>query len=219
MTNPSISIEDYLGAIFRLQPKDGQPLPLGELQEYFGFSPISIHEMIQKLVQRGLVEYLPYKGVLLTASGSITAAALVRRHRIWERFLADALKVRTDEAHQLAHDLEHAAPDWITERLFTYLGQPEACPHGSSINEMDAQMSGMPLNRGNVGQTYMLSRIYPENQESLEVAREIGLLPGETVKIIAKNDTETMIEIGEQIKKILPEDLACFWGMDISDGT
>jgi Mn-dependent DtxR family transcriptional regulator len=49
---------------------DGSPLPLGDLQEHFGFSPISIHEMIQKLVQRGLVEYLPYKGVVLTPSGS-----------------------------------------------------------------------------------------------------------------------------------------------------
>jgi DtxR family transcriptional regulator, Mn-dependent transcriptional regulator len=217
LNNPSVSIEDYLGAIFRMQPKDGQPLPLGELQEYFGFSPISIHEMIQKLVQRGLAEYLPYKGVLLTASGSATAAALVRRHRIWECFLADELKVPIDEAHHLAGDLEHAAPDWITERLFSHLGQPDTCPHGSAINKLDVNPSGVPLITGEVGRVFSLSRIYPENTSTLLVARETGMLPGETVRIIEKNDKETIVELRDRKIKIITEDMACFWGMDISD--
>jgi DtxR family Mn-dependent transcriptional regulator len=48
--------------------------------------------------------------VRLSDTGRNTAAALVRRHRIWECFLANELKVPIDEAHHLAHDLEHAAP-------------------------------------------------------------------------------------------------------------
>jgi DtxR family transcriptional regulator, Mn-dependent transcriptional regulator len=218
LSYPSVSIEDYLGAIFRLQPKDGQPLPLGELQEHFGFSPISIHEMIQKLVQRGLAEYLPYKGVLLTGSGTMTAAALVRRHRIWECFLADELQVPIDEAHQLAGDLEHAAPDWITERLFSYIKQPESCPHGNAINELAANPTGIPVIQGEVGREFLLSRIYPENSNSLQIARGTGMLPGETIRIIEKNESEMTIQLRDQIKKINTEDLMCFWGMDISDG-
>jgi DtxR family transcriptional regulator, Mn-dependent transcriptional regulator len=219
MSNPSVSIEDYLGAIFRLQPKDGQPLPLGDLQDHFGFSPISIHEMIQKLVQRGLAEYLPYKGVLLTTIGNTTAAALVRRHRIWECFLAEELNVDIDEAHQLAGDLEHAAPDWITERLFTYIQQPETCPHGNAIDELATNPIGMPVIEGKVGQLFLLSRIYPENTNSLAVARGTGMLPGETIRIIGKNNKETTIEHRDQREKINTEDLSCFWGVDISDGT
>ncbi len=157
MTNSSVSIEDYLGAIFRLQRGGGLPLPLGELQELFGFSPISIHEMVQKLVQRGLAEYLPYKGVLLTPIGYDLAASLVRRHRIWECFLANELQVSIGEAHHLAGDLEHAAPDWITERLFNHLGQPSSCPHGSDINNLGTFPEGRPLSEGVVGQVMRIS--------------------------------------------------------------
>jgi DtxR family transcriptional regulator, Mn-dependent transcriptional regulator len=219
LSNSSVSIEDYLGAIFRLQSKDGQPLPLGELQEYFGFSPISIHEMVQKLDQRGLVEYLPYKGVRLTPHGSMTAAALVRRHRIWERFLADSLLVSTDEAHKLAHDLEHAAPDWITERLYTHLGQPEACPHGNAIDESETWPGVISLDKAEPGMDILLTRISPENENSLQAARDHGLVPGVKVRIVVKDGLETAIEIQRQMKKIKPEDLAFFWGMDISDGS
>jgi len=219
MTTPSISIEDYLGAIYRMEPKDRQPLPLGDLQEHFGFSPISIHEMVQKLVQRGLAEYIPYKGVLLTDTGRTTAAALVRRHRIWECFLANELQVPIDEAHNLAGDLEHAAPDWVTERLFTHLGQPVSCPHGSDISEHDALPEGISLNNGEAGKKYLLTRISPENKNSLHLAREYGLLPGETVRVTGRADGQVLVEINGCDKKIHSEELECFWGMDITDGS
>ncbi len=217
MTNPSVSIEDYLGAIYRLQRQDGSPLPLGDLQEHFGFSPISIHEMIQKLVQRGLVEYLPYKGVVLTPSGSAAAAALVRRHRIWECFLTDGLQVPIDEAHSLAHDLEHAAPDWITERLFTHLLQPEVCPHGNLIQKIEDVSGGITLDTGEAGQVFKLLRIFPEKAASLQLARETGLLPGEVVRIRSKDIERTSLEIRGMKQNIFTEDLASFWGLEINN--
>jgi DtxR family Mn-dependent transcriptional regulator len=219
MTTASVSIEDYLGAIYRMEPKDRQPLPLGELQQHFGFSPISIHEMVQKLVQRGMAEYIPYKGVILTDTGRTTAAALVRRHRIWECFLANELKVPIDEAHNLAGDLEHAAPDWITERLFAHLGQPVSCPHGSDISEQEALPEGISLNNGEIGKKYLLTRISPENNNSLHLAREYGLLPGETLQVTGCEDGQVGFEINGCHKKIQSEELGFFWGMDITDGS
>ncbi len=215
MTYQSTSIEDYLGAIYRLQKQDGVPLPLGDLQDHFGFSPISIHEMVQKLVQRGLVEYLPYKGVMLTPSGFAVAESLVRRHCIWECFLVDGLQVPIDEAHDLAHDLEHAAPDWITERLFSFLLKPEVCPHGNRIQWAVDTSRGISLDSGEVGQVYRLTKIFPEKPASLKLARETGLLPGEVVRILDKNIGKTLLEVDGKKKNFLTEDLACFWGMDI----
>ena len=125
--------EEYLGAIFRLRKGCEDPLPLTFLQTYFGFSPISIHEMVQKLEEKGYLVYIPYRGVLLSRAGEQVAAALVRRHRIWERFLTDMLAIPAENVHQVANQLEHAAPELVTERLSLLLGQPDACPHGSLI--------------------------------------------------------------------------------------
>jgi len=125
--------EEYLGAVFRLRKGPEDPLPLPRLKSYFGFSPISIHEMVLKLEEQGYMVYIPYRGVLLSQAGEQVAAALVRRHRIWERFLTDILAIPAENVHQVANQLEHAAPELVTERLSLLLGQPDACPHGSLI--------------------------------------------------------------------------------------
>lgn len=123
----------YMGAIYRLRETCGNEVPLPEIQKYFGFTLISIHEMIQKLHNDGYVNYARYHGVTLTDKGEQVALALLRRHRIWERFLADELHIPADQVHTIACSLEHAAPEAVTERLAGRLGQPEACPHGSLI--------------------------------------------------------------------------------------
>jgi DtxR family Mn-dependent transcriptional regulator len=126
-------IEEYLGVIYRLRQEPEMPLPLARLQEYFNYSLISIHEMVQKLENQEMLIYTPYHGVVLTAAGDKIAAALVRRHRIWERFLNDLLGIPSDMVHDMAGQLEHAAPELVTERLAEMLGQPDQCPHGSAI--------------------------------------------------------------------------------------
>jgi Mn-dependent DtxR family transcriptional regulator len=52
-------VEDYLGAIYRLRDDPESPVPLSALGEHFGFSPVSIHEMVQKLSQQGWIRYYP----------------------------------------------------------------------------------------------------------------------------------------------------------------
>ena len=217
MTTPSVSIEDYLGAIYRLQNTGSDPLPLGVLQDFFGFSPISIHEMVQKLVQRGLAEYQPYRGVKLTSIGNETAEALVRRHRIWECFLANELQVPIDEAHQLAGDLEHAAPDWITERLFNHLGEPGNCPHGSKIGESNPGLLETQLDKAEIDRELIISRIYPEKDSVLLFAREVGLRPGQKVKVLKIEDSIRKIKLDDSEVKISEETLACIWGIDNND--
>lgn len=123
----------YVGAIFRLRVDDTTPVKLAALREYFNFSPISIHEMVQKLVSAGLIRYIPYHGVQLTPKGETVATSIIRRHRIWERFLTDQLGIPANSVHEIADHLEHAAPELVTERLSKMIGAPKTCPHGSVI--------------------------------------------------------------------------------------
>jgi len=132
----SQAVEMYIAGIFRLRQSPSASVSLRQLQQYFNFSPISIHEMIIKLNDQGLLTYHPYKGVLLTEEGERLATSLIRRHRIWERFLVDSLHFQPEEVHEIADQLEHAAPEEVTDRLSVLLGNPEACPHGSIIPPM-----------------------------------------------------------------------------------
>jgi DtxR family transcriptional regulator, Mn-dependent transcriptional regulator len=129
----SQAVEMYIGGIFRLRETPSDPVSLRQIQHYFQFSPISIHEMITKLESLALLTYQPYKGVILTDEGEKIAASLIRRHRIWERFLVDTLSFLPGEVHNIADQLEHAASEEVTNRLSNFLGDPESCPHGSII--------------------------------------------------------------------------------------
>ena len=78
------------------------------------------------------------RGVTLTPKGSRLAVAAIRRHRIVERFLADLLGYRWDEADALSVTFEHHLPQEVEERLFVALDRPATCPHGFSIPSGDA---------------------------------------------------------------------------------
>ncbi|MHC1785102.1 MAG: metal-dependent transcriptional regulator [Anaerolineaceae bacterium] len=177
------SLEDYIGAIYRLRNSEGEPLPLNKLQEYFGFSPISIHEMITKLNRAELIIYLPYKGVRLSVKGEEIASNLVRRHRIWERFLTDQLKVSWGESHEIAGQLEHAAPDWVTEKLAQLLGNPESCPHGDRIPPVNlSHLEDEVWQVDSVGK-FRISKISPEIPAFLDRLQELDLMPGNEIEV------------------------------------
>ncbi len=193
------TVEEYLGAVYRLRADSKTPLPLSQLAEYFGFSPVSIHEMVQKLNDRGWVLYHPYRGVTLTESGEAAALALLRRHRLWERFLADVLELPWDEAHAIAGQLEHAAPEQVTERLAVFLGDPSVCPHGGPIPPSRGPLFEYCLGSLALGAEARVTRIAPETPERLRLAAELGMVPGRYVKVRAQDDRAIEVEVfGEE---------------------
>ena len=131
-THLSESIESYLANIIRLS-QDGAPVPLSRLAESLGVSSISVNQMCRKLQDQGLVEYVPYKGVSATPTGRESAARVLRRHRLWEVFLIDHLKIDWQEAHEAACELEHKTRDSVVERLDAYLAHPRVSPGGDPI--------------------------------------------------------------------------------------
>lgn len=217
MTKTTVSVEDYVGAIYRLKSGEEEPLPLAVLQEYFGFSPISIHEMVQKLVQRGLADYQPYHGVTLTESGNETALALIRRHRIWEWFLASELLVDLEQVHTLAGELEHAAPDWITERLFVNLGKPEACPHGSQISTFEDDLVEKRLTEFSTGNRVIMTRLFPKTGERIALIKSYSIFPGQILAIKNRDSLNLHIMVDENPYQIPLSDATCVWGLEAND--
>jgi DtxR family transcriptional regulator, Mn-dependent transcriptional regulator len=188
-------VEEYLGAIYRLRSSAEEPLPLSQLTEYFGFSPVSIHEMIRKLDDGGWVNFHPYRGVTLTEAGEASARALLRRHRLWERFLTDSLDIPWDEAHAIAGDLEHAAPELVTERLAEFMGDPDACPHGGPIPPAARQSQEWCLRSLGTGAEARVTRISPETSALLKRVAALNLVPGRRLRIVEQTETETKVEL------------------------
>ncbi len=69
----------------------------------------------------------------LTESGRMEAAAVVRRHRLWELFLTKQLGLPGDHVHRDAESMEHLITPELEAELEAELGHPETDPHGEPI--------------------------------------------------------------------------------------
>ena len=154
MLNFSTSEENYLKTIFHLQTKEDN-VTTNELAEKLHTRPASITDMMKKLKTRKLVNYQPYQGFRLTPEGKKVALSIIRRHRLWEYFLAEKLKFSWDEVHEVAEQLEHVSNKKLIDKLDEYLAFPKFDPHGDPIPDTNGKMetgkqinlSALPVNK------------------------------------------------------------------------
>jgi DtxR family Mn-dependent transcriptional regulator len=200
----SESSEMYLKTILELRNED-EPVAISRVAKRLGVSAVSANEMIKRLVEQGTVEHTPYKGVDLTAEGYGRALSVVRRHRLWERFLVDYLEVPWAEAHDPACQLEHATPDEITEALANFLDNPLTCPHGNEIPAADGTfepVEAIPLNEIEIGGGGRIARIYPEETTLLEHLNKHDICPGKQLvveDVAPYNGPLTIVVDGETV--------------------
>lgn len=128
----TINREDYLKIIYEL---GGEQNKIGtkNIATALKVSPPSVSEMIKKLVDEDYVEYMLYKGVILTPKGLERAKEVKKRHLLWEVFLVEELGYNSEDVHAEAEILEHVTSAKLQERLEKYLDYPEVCPHGTPI--------------------------------------------------------------------------------------
>ncbi len=170
--------EEYLAEIYRLGGREAA-VPLSLLAGQMRYSAASVNEMIRRMEERDLVRYAPYQGVLLTDEGICLALGMLRRHRLWERFLTDLLHLSWDVVHEQACKLEHAASDEVTERLAELLNYPDRCPHGRPVPPPDCRsvehaqaVSLTSLPPGRSGQVAFIAR---EEPDLLRYVESLGL--------------------------------------------
>jgi DtxR family Mn-dependent transcriptional regulator len=84
--------------------------------------------MLKKLADRGYVQYVPYKGAVLTGKGMALAQRVVRKHRLLERFFYDYLGMDLGKVHDEACRMEHSLSDEAALALCDALDNPETCP-------------------------------------------------------------------------------------------
>ena len=128
----TVAEEEYLQALFWLQEAD-LPMTGANVARAMQLSPPTVHEMIGRLIDDGYVARADDKSLSFTDDGREHAEAIVKRHRLIERFLTDVLGIPWDEVHEEAERLEHAMSPVLEERMMAAIGDAKTCPHGHPI--------------------------------------------------------------------------------------
>ncbi len=129
----STAVEDYVKAVYTLDERGLGPVTTTDLAHRLGVSVSSASGMVRKLGELGLVTHLRYRDVGLTRSGGRLALSVLRRHRIVELYLVEALGFLWDEVHDEAEVLEHVISERLLDRMAEKLGNPTRDPHGDPI--------------------------------------------------------------------------------------
>src|SRR5215471_14789175 len=125
-------VSRYLEAVYYMQTEN-EPVRSARLADWLGVSRPTVTVALRRLTRDGMVRLNGRKEIELTERGEQEAAAIVRRHRIMERWLTDALGLDWVTADEEAARLEHAVSDLVEQRLWEALGRPTSCPHGNPI--------------------------------------------------------------------------------------
>ncbi|PZX44433.1 DtxR family iron (metal) dependent repressor [Nonlabens dokdonensis] len=128
----SVSEENYIKAIYHLQ-EDQALVSTNEIAGRMNTKASSVTDMLKKLSDKNLAEYIPYKGARLTENGVRCANQIIRKHRLWEVFLVEKLDFSWDEVHEVAEQLEHIQSQKLIDQLDKHLDYPKKDPHGDPI--------------------------------------------------------------------------------------
>src|SRR5437867_8118118 len=129
---PSEVVAHYLEAIYYIRA-EGEFVRSARLADWLGVSRPTVTVALRRMTRDGMVRQTARKEIELTDRGRQAAAAIVRRHRIMERWLTDTLGLDWVAADEEAARLEHAVSEVVERRLYEALGRPRTCPHGNPI--------------------------------------------------------------------------------------
>jgi len=100
------------------------------------------------------------------------------------------------KVHDEAEQLEHAVSADFEGLLIEKLGTGEACPHGNTAlmnKPADRRRRGMrPLDEAQPDQRLRVVSVFERDRKLLEYLEGLGVRPGVTVDVVARNYDETL---------------------------
>jgi DtxR family Mn-dependent transcriptional regulator len=191
----TVAEEEYLQTMFWLE-EAGLEITGANIARAMQLSPPTVHEMIGRLEEDGYVERGDDKSLTFTDRGRGEAEAIVKRHRLIERFLTDVLGIPWDEVHEEAERLEHAMSPVLEERMLAAIGDAKTCPHGHPIVE-GAREEGALLADVEPGASVRIRRFENEAEELLHYLKQAGLHPELEGKVESSSDDEVVLSSDE----------------------
>ncbi|MEM6720959.1 MAG: metal-dependent transcriptional regulator [Bacteroidota bacterium] len=198
----TLSEENYLKAIYHLSDMTDGGISTNAIAERMNTKASSVTDMIKKLSEKGLVHYKRYKGSELTEKGTLVAANIIRKHRLWEVFLVEKLNFTWDEVHDVAEQLEHIKSEKLIDQLDAFLGFPKRDPHGDPIPDKDGNISDhadVLLITLDANEKGIIVGVKDSSSSFLKYLDKQGITLGKKIKVIDKEPFDNSMKI--RIKK------------------
>ncbi len=209
----SFTEENYLKAIYHLSEGNMMAVSTNQIAEMTNTKAASVTDMLKKLSEKKLINYIKYQGVTLTDSGVNAAVNIVRKHRLWEFFLVEKLGFKWDEVHDIAEELEHINSETLINRLDDFLGNPAADPHGDPIPDRSGKIKQKKLVKISdmqPGESGIVSGVSEHSSMFLKLLEKMGLTLGTRITIseLIEFDGSIMLMIDQKTERTISREVA-----------
>ncbi|WP_197021763.1 metal-dependent transcriptional regulator [Brevibacterium sp. VCM10] len=205
MPRPAVTrmVEDYVTLIWKAYEWPGGRPSTTEMAEQLGVTASTVSANLKKLARDGYIDYEPYGQIVLTDAGRRIAVEIVRRHRIVESYLVEALGLTWDQVHDEADRLEHAVSDLVLERMNAAMGSPQRDPHGDPIPDADGRTAEFPsrrLQETPPGVEVEVVRVSDRSPELLRYLTDRGIVIGTKLQVrsISSAASSIAVSIGDE---------------------
>src|SRR5450759_72056 len=195
----SATVEEYLETVYNMSMEDEVVIG-ARLAEKFRVAPPTVTEMLKRLVRDGYIEMDNRRQVTLTEAGNQAAEAVLRRHRLTERFLVDMLGMQWHQVHEEACRLEHFISGAVEARVITALNNPTTCPHGNPIpgSVVNARsylkdhgaIRLLTVPTGDLVTILCISEVVEDEEALILYLHEKSLTPGTCVTVLAQESKD-----------------------------
>ncbi|MBW4094355.1 MAG: metal-dependent transcriptional regulator [Acidobacteria bacterium] len=124
--------EMYLRTILELEEENIVPLR-ARIAERLHHSGPTVSQTVGRMERDGLVIVSGDRHLELTDDGRSKATAVMRKHRLAERLLADVIGLDWAFVHEEACRWEHVMSTKVEQRIFELLDRPADSPYGNPI--------------------------------------------------------------------------------------
>lgn len=186
----SVSEENYIKALYHLQNGD-QLVSTNDIANSMETKASSVTDMLKKLADKSLIDYIPYKGCKLTKSGQHCATQIIRKHRLWELFLVEKLNFNWDEVHEVAEQLEHIQSRKLVDEIDKLLDYPKHDPHGDPIPDPEGNyeiIQQTALSNLKKGDTGIINGVVDTSSNFLNYLDKHKIQLGSTIRVIDYED-------------------------------
>src|SRR5215471_3255561 len=208
----SATVEEYLETIYNLSAEDEVVIG-ARLAEKFHVSAPTVTEMLKRLVRDGYIEMDAKRQVTLTENGNQAAEAVLRRHRLTERFLVDMLGMQWHEVHEEACRLEHFISGAVEDRVIASLNNPTTCPHGNPIPGSVQSARTYLRDQGairlstltsrEIARILLISEVVEDEEALILYLHDKGLTPGTQLTVISNGEEKKSMDQQEESFKLL----------------
>lgn len=201
----TFSEENYLKTIYHLTTNSESEVSTNAIAEKMETKASSVTDMLKKLSEKDLVNYVKYQGVSLTDKGKLSAKMIVRKHRLWEVFLVDKLGFSWDEVHDIAEQLEHIKSEKLVNKLDDFLGNPTEDPHGDPIPNANGQITKTEkylLSELAVNQIGICVGVKDSSADFLKYLDKQEIALGSKIEIMGKESFDLSLKIRVDTKEL-----------------